>query len=422
MTDQYPVSTEGFGNETTGQYPSPGGNETTGQYPVSVDGMGNETTGQYPVPVDGMGNETTGQYPVPIEGSGNETTGQYSVPIDGMGNETGSTIPGTTASLADQAAETNNQLNTRSAELANAEELSSETDKVASTIDAITGSGATTPSSRMKRAGHEITTPTDCSSFLNMLKDFNAAIGNNPRKANVTKGLLIAKALTSVEKDSISCDAQEVSSLKVMKEVTVVSVKSIVKQVVNLKKIEINVLIAKIQEINNNLSNAGMSTVSVVVSTFAVSPTVPEPEEETNELGQTTTSFVETLSNETTDQYPVSTEGFGNETTGQYPSPGGNEATGQYPVPIEGAGNETTGQYPVPIEGSGNETTGQYPVPIEGAANETTGQYPIPVDGMGNETTGQYPVPIEGAGNETTGQYPVPVEGSGSETTGPYPV
>merc|ERR1739838_1147166 len=224
-TDQYPVSTEGFGNETIGQYPSPGGNEATGQYPVSVDGMGNETTGQYPVSIEGAGNETTGQYPVPFEGSGNETTGQYpvpiegnettgqySAPIDGMGNETGSTIPGTTASLADQAADTNNQLNTASAGLANAEELSSETDKVASTIDAITGSGATTPSSRMKRAGHEMTTPTDCSSFLNMLKDFNAAIGNNPRKANVTKGLLIAKALTSVEKDSISCDAQEVSS------------------------------------------------------------------------------------------------------------------------------------------------------------------------------------------------------------------
>merc|ERR1712123_532316 len=294
------------------------------------------------------------------------------------------TIPGTTVSLVDQAAETNNQLNTASAELDNAEDLSLETDKVASTIDAITGSRATTPSSRMKRAGHEITTPTDCSSFLNMLKDFNAAIGNNPRKANVTKGLLIAKALTSVDKDSISCDAQEVSSLKVMKEVTVVSVKSIVKQVVNLKKIEINVLISKIQEINNNLSNAGMSTVSVVVSTFAVSPTVPEPEEETNELGQTTTSFVETQSNETTDQYSVSTEGFGNETPGQYPSPGGNEATGQYPVSVDGMGNETTGQYPVPIAGTGNKTTGQYP---------------IPVDGMGNETTGQYPVPIEGAGN-----------------------
>ena len=292
------------------------------------------------------------------------------------------TIPGTTVSLVDQAAETNNQLNTASDELANAEGLSAETDKVASTIDAITGSGATTPSSRMKRAGHEITTPTDCSSFLNMLKDFNAAIGNNPRKANVTKGLLIAKALTSVEKDSISCDAQEVSSLKVMKEVTVVSVKSIVKQVVNLKKIEINVLISKIQEINNNLSNAGMSTVSVEVSTFAVSPTVPEPEEVTYEIGETTTGT-------------------------------GNETTGQYPVPVEGMGNETTGQNPVPNEGLGNATNVEYPGPEGAMGNETTGNFPT-----GGEL---YPTPGlgEGRGNDTTGQFPVAPKEQGNGTVSP---
>eukprot|EP00091_Calanus_sinicus_P008377 TRINITY_DN20447_c0_g1_i1.p1 TRINITY_DN20447_c0_g1~~TRINITY_DN20447_c0_g1_i1.p1 ORF type:complete len:157 (-),score=28.49 TRINITY_DN20447_c0_g1_i1:522-944(-) len=131
------------------------------------------------------------------------------------------TMPGTTVSLEDQAAQTTQELDNTNADLQAAENLSGQTEEIANTIDAITGGGQTTVKQRLKRAGDEITTPTDCSSFLILLKEFNTAIGNNPRKANITKGGLIAAALTSVDKDSISCDAEEVSSLKVMKQVAV---------------------------------------------------------------------------------------------------------------------------------------------------------------------------------------------------------
>merc|ERR1719186_1997416 len=219
---------EGPGNETTGQYPVPvegKGNETTGQYPVPVDGIGNETTGQYPVPVDGQGNETTGQYPVPMEGQGNETTGQYPVSMIEQGMET------TTASLDDQAATADADLKNIQEELQEADNLSAETDKVASMIDEITGSSLSTTTAtsrnkhRMKRAEDETTNPTDCSNFLAVLKAFNAAIGTNPKSANIKKGLRIANALTSADKVSISCDVTEVKSLVELKEVTVDIVK-----------------------------------------------------------------------------------------------------------------------------------------------------------------------------------------------------
>ena len=67
-----------------------------------------------------------------------------------------------------------------------------------------------------------------------------------------------------------------------------------IKAVVNLKKIEINNLILMIQEINYNLSETGMSTVSIEGNTFAVSPTMEVPEE---------------VENNTTEEYPGSGDG-----------------------------------------------------------------------------------------------------------------
>merc|ERR1711892_62685 len=257
------------------------------------------------------------------------------------------TTTGTTASLADQAATADADLKNIQEELQEADNLSTETDKVAAMIDEITGSGLSTTAAtsrnkhRMKRAEDETTNPTDCSSFLAVLKEFNAAIGTNPKTANIKKGLYLAKALTSVDKASISCDVTEVKSLVELKEVTVLTVKMTIKAVVNLKKIDINMLIIKIKEINQALSQAGMSTLAVQANTFAVSPVTDKPE----------------------------------------------ESTGQYPVPVEGQGNESTGQYPVPVDGQGNETTGQYPVPMEGQGNETTGQYPVSMIEQEMETT-----------------------------------
>merc|ERR1712013_507144 len=287
------------------------------------------------------------------------------------------TIPGTTASLTDQAAQVNEALNTRNAELAEAEELGAETEKVKNKIDEITGGGGGSRTSKIQRHGHMSSIPTDCPTFMATLDTFNAAIGNNPREANVTKGLQIAQALSSVDQTSITCNSEEVSSLLVMREVTVITVASVVKEVVNIKKIEINTLIVQIQEINENLSEAGFTTVPIAASTHAVSPTKPPPQEQTEEAT--------VAEQEPTGQYPVSMEG---------------ESTGQYPVSMEG---ESTGQYPVSMDGGDYEATGQYPVTVE---VDSTGQYPVPVEGEFNKTTGQYPVEIEGG---STGQQPVEV-------------
>ena len=303
------------------------------------------------------------------------------------------TIPGTTASLTDQAAQVNEALNTRNAELAEAEELGAETEKVKNKIDEITGGGGGSRTSKIQRHGHMSSIPTDCPTFMATLDTFNAAIGNNPREANVTKGLQIAQALSSVDQTSITCNSEEVSSLLVMREVTVITVASVVKEVVNIKKIEINTLIVQIQEINENLSEAGFTTVPIAASTHAVSPTKPPPQEQTEEAT--------VAEQEPTGQYPVSMEG---ESTGQYPVSMEGGSTGQYPVSMEGG---STGQYPVSMEGG---STGQYPVSMEGGS---TGQYPVSMEG---ESTGQYPVSMEGG---STGQYPVSMEGG---STGQYPV
>merc|ERR1719430_609143 len=134
------------------------------------------------------------------------------------------TIPGTTASLTDQAAQVNEALNTRNKELAEAEELGAETEKVKNKIDEITGGGGGSKTSRIKRQEQISSVPTDCPTFMVTLDAFNAAIGNNPRDANITKGLLIAQVLSSVDQGSITCNPDEVSSLLVMREVTVVTV------------------------------------------------------------------------------------------------------------------------------------------------------------------------------------------------------
>merc|ERR1712179_144114 len=323
------------------------------------------------------------------------------------------TIPGTTASLTDQAAQVNEALNTRNKELAEAEELGAETEKVKNKIDEITGGGGGSKTSRIKRQEQISSVPTDCPTFMVTLDAFNAAIGNNPRDANITKGLLIAQVLSSVDQGSITCNPDEVSSLLVMREVTVVTVATVVKEVVNIKKIEINVLIVQIQEINKNLSEAGFTTVPVAASTHAVSPTRPPPStietmaEETTVADVGGTGQVTGQEEATTGQYPVSMEG---ESTGQYPVSMEGESTGQYSVSMEG---ESTGQFPVSME---DETTGQYPIQVESAS---TGQYPITMEGGENEATGQYPVPVDGEVNETTGQYPVAIE---EEATGQYPV
>merc|ERR1719317_672074 len=309
------------------------------------------------------------------------------------------TIPGTTASLTDQAAQVNEALNTRNAELAEAEELGAETEKFKNKIDEITGGGGGSRTSKIQRHGHMSSIPTDCPTFMATLDTFNAAIGNNPREANVTKGLQIAQALSSVDQTSITCNSEEVSSLLVMREVTVITVASVVKEVVNIKKIEINTLIVQIQEINEDLSEAGFTTVPIAASTHAVSPTKPPPQEQTEE--------VTVAEQEPTGQYPVSIEGG---STGQYPVSMEGESTGQYPVSLEGG---STGQYPATMEG---ESTGQYPGSMEG---ESTGQYPVTIDGGDYEATGQYPVTVE---VDSTGQYPVPVEGEFNKTTGQYPV
>merc|ERR1719317_602198 len=308
------------------------------------------------------------------------------------------TIPGTTASLTDQAAQVNEALNTRNAELAEAEELGAETEKVKNKIDEITGGGGGSRTSKIQRHGHMSSIPTDCPTFMATLDTFNAAIGNNPREANVTKGLQIAQALSSADQTSITCNSEEVSSLLVMREVTVITVASVVKEVVNIKKIEINTLIVQIQEINENLSEAGFTTVPIAASTHAVSPTKPPPQEQTEEAT--------VAEQEPTGQYPVSMEG---ESTGQYPVSMDGESTGQYPATITMEG-ESTGQDPVSMEGG---STGQYPVTMEG---ESTGQYPVTIDGGDYEATGQYPVTVE---VDSTGQYPVPVEGG---STGQQPI
>jgi len=383
------------------------------------------------------------------------------------------TIPGTTASLTDQAAQVNEALNTRNAELAEAEELGAETEKVKNKIDEITGGGGGSRTSKIQRHGHMSSIPTDCPTFMATLDTFNAAIGNNPREANVTKGLQIAQALSSVDQTSITCNSEEVSSLLVMREVTVITVASVVKEVVNIKKIEINTLIVQIQEINENLSEAGFTTVPIAASTHAVSPTKPPPQEQTEEAtvaeqeptgqypvsmeGESTGQYPVSMEGGSTGQYPVSMEGgstgqypvsmeggstgqypatMEGESTGQYPGSLEGESTGQYPGSVEG---ESTGQYPATITMEGESTgqdpvsmeggsTGQYPVTMEGESTgqypvsmegESTGQYPVTIDGGDYEATGQYPVTVE---VDSTGQYPVPVEGEFNKTTGQYPV
>merc|ERR1712013_322813 len=335
------------------------------------------------------------------------------------------TIPGTTASLTDQAAQVNEALNTRNAELAEAEELGAETEKVKNKIDEITGGGGGSRTSKIQRHGHMSSIPTDCPTFMATLDTFNAAIGNNPREANVTKGLQIAQALSSVDQTSITYNSEEVSSLLVMREVTVITVASVVKEVVNIKKIEINTLIVQIQEINENLSEAGFTTVPIAASTHAVSPTKPPPQEQTEEATvaeqEPTGQYPVSMESESTGQYPVSMEGG---STGQYPVSLEGGSTGQYPATMEG---ESTGQYPGSVEGESTgqspatitmegESTGQDPVSMEGGS---TGQYPVTIDGGDYEATGQYPVTVE---VDSTGQYPVPVEGEFNKTTGQYPV
>merc|ERR1711909_156502 len=316
-TGQYPVSMEG---ESTGQYPVPVEGESTGQYPITMEGGENEATGQYPVTIEG---ESTGQYPVPVDGEVNETTGQYPVSISGgLTGQQPVEVEG--VSLSDQAAVASQKLSIKYIELADAEYLVEEIEKIATSIDAITVGGDTTIIARKRRQEEDPTIPSDCPTYINVLNDFSSAIGSNPRTANVTEGLLNAQTLSSVDPGVMRCSVEEVSSLKTLREVTVMTAKTVVKEVVNLKKIEINNLIFMIQEINYNLSETGMSTVSIEGNTFAVSPTMEVPEE---------------VENNTTEEYPASGDGAT-----------GGEATGQYPVPFLGQGNQSTGQFPVPFE------------------------------------------------------------------------
>ena len=78
-------------------------------------------------------------------------------------------------------------MNETKEELNQAENMNDAADNVADTIDEVTGSSTTNNQQRVKRA--KIETPNDCRSFLLLVKDFNKAIGSNPRKANIKRGL-----------------------------------------------------------------------------------------------------------------------------------------------------------------------------------------------------------------------------------------